>query len=87
MTTNVVFLENWWTPVVQEQAERRVWRIGQKNPVNIYHIKIVGSIEERIDMICAEKTKMIDEFKSSKGRFSNSSAGKLNAETLGRMLR
>lgn len=85
--SNVVFLSNWWSPTVQEQAERRVWRIGQKNTVNVYNIKITGSIEERIDMICAEKTKMIEEFKSAKGRFSNNSAGKLNAETLGRMLR
>lgn len=81
---NVVHMENWWTPVVQEQAERRVWRIGQTKPVKIFNITITTSIEERIDAICAEKTKMIDDFKLSKGK---GSAPKLDAATIGRMIR
>ncbi|MDD4930920.1 MAG: SNF2-related protein [Candidatus Colwellbacteria bacterium] len=81
---NVIHMENWWTPVVQEQAERRVWRIGQTKPVKVYNITITTSIEERIDAICADKTKMIDDFKSSKGK---GSMPKLDAATIGRMIR
>lgn len=81
---NVVHMENWWTPVVQEQAERRVWRIGQTKPVNVFSITIKNSIEERIDAICAEKTKMIDDFKLSKGK---GSVPKLDAATIGRLIR
>lgn len=82
--SNVIHMENWWTPVVQEQAERRVWRIGQKKPVKVFNITIIGSIEERIDVICADKTKMIDDFKSSKGK---GSVPALDASTIGRLIR
>jgi len=81
---NVIHMENWWTPVVKKQAERRVWRIGQTKSVNIYDIIITGSIEERIESVCAEKTKMIDDFKSSKGK---GSLPALDATTIGRMIR
>lgn len=80
---NVIHAENWWSPAVQEQAERRIYRIGQTKPVNIYSIIIKNSIEERINDICAEKTKMIEEFKSAR----KISASRLDAAMIGRIIR
>jgi SNF2 family DNA or RNA helicase len=45
---HVIFLDPWWNPAVEKQAEDRVYRIGQDNPVFIYRMIIKDSIEERI---------------------------------------
>ena len=82
--SNVVHMENWWTPVVQEQAERRVWRIGQKREVNIFNITIKDSIEDRIDAICQDKSQMISDFKSSK---KSSIRSLIDSAMIGRMIR
>ncbi|QDL54223.1 DEAD/DEAH box helicase [Rhodoferax aquaticus] len=44
----VVHLDPWWNPAVQEQATARAHRIGQSLPVQVYHVVIDGSIEERM---------------------------------------
>lgn len=33
---NVIHLERWWNPAVEDQCNDRAYRIGQKNDVNIY---------------------------------------------------
>ena len=83
---NVIHMENWWTPVVQEQAERRIWRIGQNNPVNIYNITTINSIEQKIEEICDEKRKLIEDFKNGDEN-SCITVTKLDARTIGRLIK
>ena len=33
---NVIHLDRWWNPAVEDQCSDRVYRIGQKKPVNVY---------------------------------------------------
>ena len=80
---NVIFCENWWNPVVLQQAKARSYRIGQKNIVNTWSIVIRNSIEEKIEAICKQKLKLIDDFLISKKKFSS----KLDAATLGMILK
>jgi hypothetical protein len=42
----VIFLEPWWNPQVQKQAEDRVYRLGQTKDVHIYHFIASGTIEQ-----------------------------------------
>ncbi|KAI5986790.1 P-loop containing nucleoside triphosphate hydrolase protein, partial [Pisolithus albus] len=45
---NVILLEPWWNPAVEEQAFDRVHWIGQLLPVNIYKLVVANSVEERM---------------------------------------
>lgn len=45
---HVIFLDPWWNPAVEKQAEDRIHRIGQLNPVCIYRMIVKDSIEEKI---------------------------------------
>ncbi|KAI6041941.1 P-loop containing nucleoside triphosphate hydrolase protein, partial [Pisolithus marmoratus] len=45
---NVILLEPWWNPAVEEQAFDCVHRIGQLLPVNIYKLVVQDSVEERM---------------------------------------
>ncbi|KAA1466542.1 hypothetical protein DENSPDRAFT_767484 [Dentipellis sp. KUC8613] len=45
---NIILVDLWWNPSVEEQAFGRVHRIGQKKTVNIYKLTIPCTIEERI---------------------------------------
>lgn len=45
---DVVFLELPWRPADVEQAEARVWRLGQESRVTSYFVVAAGTIEETI---------------------------------------
>ncbi|KAI6014271.1 P-loop containing nucleoside triphosphate hydrolase protein [Pisolithus microcarpus] len=45
---NVILLEPWWNPAVEEQAFDRVHWIGQRLPVNIYKLVVQDSVEEHM---------------------------------------
>lgn len=51
-----LFLEPWWTSVVQEQAYSRCWRVGQTRPVTVYNILAAGTAEQRVVQVCHEKS-------------------------------
>ena len=80
---NIIMFENWWCPSTKQQAKFRSYRIGQKNEVNIWNLIVKNSIEEKIEAICQEKLKLIDDFLISKKKFST----KMDAATLGRVIR
>ncbi|MFI9328260.1 DEAD/DEAH box helicase [Kitasatospora sp. NPDC052868] len=51
----VVHLDRWWNPAVEEQATDRAFRIGQRRDVQVRRLVCVGTIEERIDELLAGK--------------------------------
>ncbi|MFW0791978.1 DEAD/DEAH box helicase [Gordonia sp. CPCC 205333] len=52
----VVHVDRWWNPAVEEQATDRAYRIGQQRSVQVRKFVCVGTLEERIDeMITAKK--------------------------------
>ncbi|KAJ3321623.1 hypothetical protein HDV06_004038 [Boothiomyces sp. JEL0866] len=58
MASNVILLDLWWNPAIQEQAYARVHRMGQTRPVNIHLLVVENSVEDLILRI-QEKKKML----------------------------
>lgn len=56
--SRVILFDPWWNPQIQEQAIDRVYRIGQKQPVDIYELIIRGTVEEKI-LLLQEKKRML----------------------------
>jgi SNF2 family DNA or RNA helicase len=52
---HVVHLDRWWNPAVEDQATDRAFRIGQRRDVQVRKFVCVGTLEERIDRLIAEK--------------------------------
>jgi hypothetical protein len=50
-----------WNPAVERQAEDRSYRLGQTQPVNVYRYVMVDTIEERIDALLKEKTRLFEQ--------------------------
>lgn len=57
---NLVHYDRWWNPAVENQATDRIYRIGQKNEVNIYKFIAKNSIESKIDEILDDKNILFD---------------------------
>jgi len=53
--SNIVFVEREWTPAKEEQAEARLHRIGQKNPVTAHYLVAQGTIDEKMNDLIASK--------------------------------
>ncbi|KIY49841.1 hypothetical protein FISHEDRAFT_40909 [Fistulina hepatica ATCC 64428] len=45
---NVILVDLWWNPALEEQAFDRTHRYGQKRDVNIHKLTIEGTVEDRI---------------------------------------
>jgi SNF2 family DNA or RNA helicase len=45
---NVVLVDMWWNPALEDQAFDRAHRFGQKRDVNIFKLTIPETVEERI---------------------------------------
>jgi len=46
--SNVILVDPWWNPAVEEQAFDRAHRIGQTRDVNIYKLIVPDTVEDRI---------------------------------------
>lgn len=46
--SNTIFVERWWTPGDEEQAEDRIHRIGQKNAATIWFLQATDSIDDHL---------------------------------------
>ncbi|MDX8337165.1 DEAD/DEAH box helicase [Candidatus Cetobacterium colombiensis] len=57
----VIHFDPWWNPSVENQATDRAHRMGQKNVVNVFRLITKGTIEEKINLIKGEKSKVISE--------------------------
>jgi superfamily II DNA or RNA helicase len=56
----VFLLDPWWNPAVEDQAIDRVHRLGQDRTVFVYRMIAVGTIEERIQRLKAEKRALFE---------------------------
>lgn len=56
----VAFVELAWTPAMMSQAEDRVHRIGQDNPVHIYYLIGEDTIEEHVYSVVVDKEEIFD---------------------------
>ncbi|KAF9453312.1 hypothetical protein P691DRAFT_658741 [Macrolepiota fuliginosa MF-IS2] len=52
---NVVLVDLWWNPALEDQAFDRAHRFGQKRDVNIFKLKIDNTVEERILLLQDKK--------------------------------
>jgi len=55
-----VFMDLLWTPAMNAQAEDRLHRTGQHNPVTIYRIRAVDTIESWIEALLGAKQSLFD---------------------------
>lgn len=55
---HVIHFDRWWNPAVENQATDRVFRIGQQKNVVVHKFITTGTVEEKIDRMIEEKTKM-----------------------------
>ncbi|MDL1968018.1 MAG: DEAD/DEAH box helicase [Deltaproteobacteria bacterium] len=55
---HVIHFDRWWNPAVENQATDRVFRIGQKKNVIVHKFLTKGTVEERIDMMLEEKSRL-----------------------------
>ena len=56
---HVVHFDRWWNPAVENQATDRAFRIGQQKNVIVHKFITRGTIEEKIDLMIEEKTKLL----------------------------
>jgi SNF2 family DNA or RNA helicase len=54
----VFHFDRWWNPAVEEQAEDRAHRIGQRDCVNVYKYVVKHSIEQRIYDLIEQKREL-----------------------------
>ncbi|MGH2797981.1 MAG: DEAD/DEAH box helicase, partial [Thermoleophilaceae bacterium] len=52
---HVIHFDRWWNPAVEDQATDRAFRIGQRKNVQVRKLTCLGTLEERIDELIAEK--------------------------------
>ena len=59
---HVVHFDRWWNPAVENQATDRAYRIGQHRNVLVHKFVCPGTLEERIDAMLKEKSRLSDLF-------------------------
>ncbi|MCD6486498.1 MAG: DEAD/DEAH box helicase, partial [Syntrophobacterales bacterium] len=64
---HVIHFDRWWNPAVENQATDRAFRIGQKKNVVVHKFLTKGTVEEKIDLMLEEKSRLSDEIISSSG--------------------
>jgi SNF2 family DNA or RNA helicase len=57
---DVIHLDPWWNPAVEDQASDRAHRIGQTRPVTIYRLIAQGTVEEKMLMLHRDKRALVD---------------------------
>jgi SWI/SNF-related matrix-associated actin-dependent regulator 1 of chromatin subfamily A len=57
--SHVVFAEFSWLPSDMEQAEDRLWRIGQQNDVTVHHLVVEDSLDAKMVRVLLERQEMI----------------------------
>ncbi|MHB8876654.1 MAG: DEAD/DEAH box helicase [Myxococcaceae bacterium] len=79
---NVIHLDPWWNPAVEDQASDRAHRIGQTRPVTVYRLISTCTVEETILSMHARKRALVEQVLAGAG-----SAAKLSADELIELIR
>ena len=58
--SQVIILDPFWNPFIEEQAVDRTHRIGQLRPVKVHRILVANTVEDRIIALQEQKRKLID---------------------------
>jgi superfamily II DNA or RNA helicase len=58
--STVIHLDPWWNPAVEDQASDRAHRLGQQQPVTIYRLVSMGTIEEQMLSLHARKRGLVE---------------------------
>jgi SNF2 family DNA or RNA helicase len=66
--SEVIFLDLWFNPFVEDQAIARVHRIGQRNQVRVTKFKIENTIEEKIIDLQEKKRGLADDLLSKQSK-------------------
>ena len=77
----VYFMDLWWNPAVEAQAEQRCHRIGQKKDVHVFKFIAQDSIDERILHLQSTKEYLVSDaltLNEKQGDGAGESASKLN---------
>ncbi|MCK4390005.1 MAG: DEAD/DEAH box helicase [Desulfobacterales bacterium] len=64
---HVIHFDRWWNPAVENQATDRAFRIGQKKNVVVHKFLTKGTVEEKIDKMLEEKSRLFQEVIASTG--------------------
>jgi SNF2 family DNA or RNA helicase len=56
---HLIFVERYWTPAEEEQAEDRIRRIGQKFRTKVWFVTVEGTVDNRIDQIIDRKRQIV----------------------------
>ena len=56
--SHVIHFDRWWNPAVENQATDRAFRIGQQRNVLVHKFVCRGTVEEKIDAMLAEKSRL-----------------------------
>ena len=59
--SHVFHVDRWWNPAVENQATDRAYRIGQTNRVMVHKFITSGSVEEKIDRMIREKSRLAED--------------------------
>ncbi len=55
---HVIHFDRWWNPAVENQATDRAFRIGQEKNVLVHKFLTRGTVEEKIDRMLEEKSRL-----------------------------
>ncbi len=64
---HVIHFDRWWNPAVENQATDRAFRIGQKKNVIVHKFLTRGTVEEKIDQMLEEKSRLSEDVVASTG--------------------
>lgn len=65
--SEVIVLEPFWNPFVEDQAVDRAHRIGQKKPVTVHRVLVKGTVEDRILDLQEKKRELVNTALSEEG--------------------
>ena len=58
--SEVVHVDRWWNPAVENQATDRAFRIGQRRDVAVHKLVSAGTVEEKIDDVLTRKQELAE---------------------------